>query len=81
MLRTSKESDLSKKKNGVTVHLRELSTFIGTKIPTTTAFVCISFLYFFSLFSFYSFIGTKIPTTTAFVCISFSFSAHHDIAT
>ena len=44
MQRTSKGSDLSdKKKNGVTVHLRELSTSTDTKIPTTTLSVHISY--------------------------------------
>ena len=37
---TSKGSDLSKtEKEWVTVHLRELSTFIDIRIPTTTVFV------------------------------------------
>ena len=41
MHRTSKESDLSKKKkkNGVTLNLGELSTFIDIKISITTVFV------------------------------------------
>jgi len=44
MQRTSKGCDLSKKKkNEVTVYLRELSTFIDTKTPTTTVAVHISY--------------------------------------
>jgi len=43
MQRNIKGSDLSKKKNRVTVYLRELSTFIDTKIPTTSVFVYISY--------------------------------------
>jgi len=31
------------KKNGVTIHLRELSTFIHAKIPTTAVSVYISY--------------------------------------
>jgi len=31
------------KKNGVTMHLRELSTFIDTKLPTTTVSVYMSY--------------------------------------
>ena len=39
MQRTSELSE----KNGFTVHLKELSTFIAIKMPTTTVFVYISY--------------------------------------
>ena len=44
MQKTSKGCDLPKKKNGLIVHLRELGTFIDTKIPTTVLSVYISYL-------------------------------------
>ena len=43
MQRTSKGSDLSKKRMGLIVDIRELSTIIDIKIPTTTVFVNISY--------------------------------------